>query len=58
MILLLLMVFDSRCHCARHNIRFLADRQRGIGCDQVLLVEPPDHPDADFRYRIFKRRRI
>jgi len=36
-----------------HNIRFLADRQRGIGCDQVLLVEPPDHPDADFRYRIF-----
>ena len=35
------------------QIRRLADRQRGIGCDQVLLVDPPDHPDADFRYRIY-----
>jgi len=35
------------------QIRRLADRQRGIGCDQVLLVEPPDAIDADFRYRIF-----
>ncbi len=35
------------------KIRFIADRHRGIGCDQVLLVEPPDHPDADFRYRIY-----
>lgn len=35
------------------KIRFIADRHRGVGCDQVLLVEPPDHPDADFRYRIY-----
>jgi diaminopimelate epimerase len=35
------------------QIRRLADRHRGIGCDQVLLVEPPDQPEADFRYRIF-----
>lgn len=35
------------------DIRRLADRRRGIGCDQVLLVEAPGHPDADFRYRIF-----
>lgn len=35
------------------QIRRIADRQRGIGCDQVLLVEPPDDPDADFRYRIY-----
>ncbi len=34
-------------------IRRLADRRRGIGCDQVLLVERPQSPDADFRYRIF-----
>lgn len=34
-------------------IRQLADRQRGIGCDQVLLVEPINHDMADFRYRIF-----
>lgn len=35
------------------RIRHLADRHLGIGCDQVLLVEASDRPDADFRYRIF-----
>jgi len=35
------------------KVRFIADRHRGVGCDQVLLVEPPDDPDADFRYRIY-----
>lgn len=33
--------------------RKLADRHFGIGCDQVLVVEPPVAADADFRYRIF-----
>jgi diaminopimelate epimerase (EC 5.1.1.7) len=31
----------------------LADRHFGVGCDQVLIVEAPDNPEADFRYRIF-----
>ena len=31
----------------------LAHRQFGIGCDQILLVDTPLHPEADFRYRIF-----
>ncbi len=35
------------------QVRFLADRRHGVGCDQVLLVEPPQHPGVDFRYRIF-----
>lgn len=35
------------------QIRFLADRHFGVGCDQLLLVEKPTIPDADFRYRIF-----
>lgn len=35
------------------QIRRLADRRFGIGCDQVLLVEAPQRADADFRYRIF-----
>jgi diaminopimelate epimerase len=35
------------------QIRFLADRHFGVGCDQLLLVEKPTVPDADFRYRIF-----
>jgi diaminopimelate epimerase len=33
--------------------RFLADRHFGVGCDQILLVEPAGLPDCDFRYRIF-----
>jgi len=33
--------------------RALADRHFGIGADQILLVEAPSHPEADFRYRIF-----
>ncbi|MCB1841886.1 MAG: diaminopimelate epimerase [Halioglobus sp.] len=35
------------------DIRRLADRHYGIGCDQVLVVEAPRSPDVDFRYRIF-----
>ncbi len=35
------------------KVRKLSDRHFGIGCDQVLLVEGPDDPDVDFRYRIF-----
>jgi diaminopimelate epimerase len=33
--------------------RRIADRHFGIGCDQILLVEPATSPQADFRYRIF-----
>lgn len=33
--------------------RRLADRHFGVGCDQVLVVEPPSSPDVDFGYRIF-----
>ncbi|MFZ5660985.1 MAG: diaminopimelate epimerase [Pseudomonadota bacterium] len=35
------------------EIRRLADRRFGVGCDQVLLVEASTDPRADFRYRIF-----
>ncbi|MFP4079368.1 MAG: diaminopimelate epimerase [Ectothiorhodospira sp.] len=36
------------------RVRFLAHRRTGVGCDQVLLVEPPGNPgQAAFRYRIF-----
>ena len=35
------------------QVRHIADRRFGIGCDQVLIVEPPDQPDIDFRYRIY-----
>ncbi len=34
------------------SVRRIADRRLGVGCDQVLVVEPA-RGDADFRYRIF-----
>ncbi|EXI76026.1 MAG TPA: diaminopimelate epimerase [Candidatus Accumulibacter phosphatis] len=37
----------------RAQLRRLADRHFGVGCDQVLLVEPATRPGVDFRYRIF-----
>jgi len=35
------------------QIRWIANRHFGVGCDQLLVVERPRAPDADFRYRIF-----
>lgn len=35
------------------QIRRIADRHFGVGCDQLLMIEKPATADADFRYRIF-----
>ena len=35
------------------KVRQIADRRFGVGCDQLLIVEIPDNPDVDFRYRIY-----
>ena len=35
------------------QLRLLADRHFGVGCDQILLVEKALSKEADFRYRIF-----
>ncbi len=35
------------------QIRSISDRNRGIGCDQLLLVEPPTDSSVLFAYRIF-----
>src|SRR6185437_7514812 len=34
------------------QLHYLADRHFGIGCDQILLIEPAEG-EVDFRYRIF-----
>jgi diaminopimelate epimerase len=50
------VVFDGvREHVALapEQIRRIADRHFGVGCDQVLLVEKATLPNVDFRYRIF-----
>ncbi|HRP24266.1 MAG TPA: diaminopimelate epimerase [Thauera sp.] len=35
------------------RVRAIADRHFGVGCDQLLVVEPAAGADVDFRYRIF-----
>jgi len=35
------------------QIQRIADRRIGIGCDQVILIEPPIQPQSDFYYRVF-----
>ena len=44
---------DQQVQLDPAQIQFIADRRFGIGCDQVLLVEPPRSADTDFYYRIF-----
>lgn len=36
-----------------HQIKRIANRHLGIGCDQVLLIESPIRSTADFYFRIF-----
>lgn len=35
------------------QIRHIANRFFGVGCDQLLMVEKTNTPNVDFRYRIF-----
>ncbi len=44
---------SQKVNITPERARKLADRHFGVGCDQVLVVEAPEHPDVDFRYRIF-----
>ncbi|TDG15294.1 diaminopimelate epimerase [Seongchinamella unica] len=46
-------LISQHCKLRPRDIRKLADRRFGVGCDQVLVVEPPGSPDVDFRYRIY-----
>lgn len=38
---------------SKDKIQQLANRNFGIGFDQLLMVEPPYDPEQDFHYRIF-----
>ena len=35
------------------QVKFIADRHFGVGCDQLLLVEASESDDVDFIYRIY-----
>ncbi|WP_457665342.1 diaminopimelate epimerase [Thiolapillus sp.] len=50
------VVFDAihqKVDLTPEQLRFLADRRFGVGCDQILLVEPARSENTDFHYRIF-----
>ncbi|RDV25530.1 diaminopimelate epimerase [Alteromonas aestuariivivens] len=50
------MVIDNvtqNVYFSTEKIQQLADRNFGIGFDQLLMVEPPYDPEEDFHYRIF-----
>ena len=44
---------SRRLSLSASQLRRLADRHFGVGCDQILLVEPARMTGTDFRYRIF-----
>ena len=46
-------MISQRAYLDAVTIQRLANRNFGIGFDQLLIVEPPDVPNADFKYRIF-----
>ena len=50
------VVLDATRHpmpLSADQLRRVADRRFGVGCDQVLVIEAPKTPDVDFGYRIF-----
>jgi len=46
-------LISQRAHLSTEQISQLGDRNTGVGFDQLLLIETPQSPDVDFRYRIF-----
>jgi len=50
------VVFDAIRQDVRltpERVRWIANRRLGVGCDQVLVVEPSTEAGVDFGYRIF-----
>lgn len=50
------VVLDQLSHpsfISRKQINEMSDRQTGIGFDQLIYIEAPVRPDADFHYRVF-----
>lgn len=46
-------LITQRYRLRERDILRIADRHFGIGCDQILVVEHPQRPHVDFRYRIY-----
>lgn len=44
---------DAPIHLHEDRIRLIGDRHRGVGFDQLLVLEPPDGADAEIFMRIY-----
>ncbi len=44
---------NQEIELTEEQVRFIADRHFGVGCDQLLLVEAAETDEVDFLYRIF-----
>lgn len=50
------VVLDARLRALDLTVprrRAIADRRLGVGCDQLIVLEPPTEPDADVFMRIY-----
>ncbi|KAF0097500.1 MAG: diaminopimelate epimerase [Rhodospirillaceae bacterium] len=50
------VVLDARLHALDLTVprrRAIADRRLGVGCDQLIVLEPPTESDADVFMRIY-----
>ena len=45
--------YSSTISLTKSQIKKIANRYFGVGCDQLLMVEKTSTPNVDFRYRIF-----
>ena len=45
--------FSSPISLTADQIKKIANRNFGVGCDQLLIVEKTNLPNVDFKYRIF-----
>jgi diaminopimelate epimerase len=44
---------NQRVELTADQVRRIADRHFGVGCDQLLLIERPRTPGTDYYYRIY-----
>ncbi|MFT6658592.1 diaminopimelate epimerase [Maritalea sp.] len=50
------VVIDARKRAltfTEDKVRWIADREVGVGCDQLIIMEPPQNEDADIFMRIY-----
>lgn len=50
---MVLDLISQHAHIQSKHVKAWGDRHTGVGFDQLLIVEPPQTPNVDFRYRIF-----